>query len=116
MECLHNFYISDGGTSFLSKLMNEMHKLLGLKEVNFTVYHPQTDKLMEQFNCALTDILSKKIKQNRKDWDQQLLYLMFRLYIHTGTTYYVKQQMLLHKTADCTTKTADCGTQNYTKL
>ena len=33
--------LSDRGTAFLSKLMKEVYKLLGLKEVNTTAYHPE---------------------------------------------------------------------------
>ena len=33
----------DRGMAFLSKLMKEVYKLLGLKKVNTMAYHPQTD-------------------------------------------------------------------------
>ena len=51
--------------------------MLGLKKVNSTVHHPQTDGLVERFNRTLTDMLSKKVKKNEKDWDQQLSYVLF---------------------------------------
>jgi len=34
--------LSDKGKSFLSKLMYDFYKLLGIKKVNTTAYHPQT--------------------------------------------------------------------------
>ena len=52
--------LSDRGASFLSNLMKNVYKLLGLKKVNTTAYHPQTDGLVERFNRTLTDMLSKK--------------------------------------------------------
>ena len=52
--------LSDRGIAFLSKLMVEVYKLLGMKKVNTTAYHSQTDSLVERFNCTLTDMLSKK--------------------------------------------------------
>ena len=64
--------LSDRGTAFLSKLMVEVNKILGLKKVNITTYHPQTDGLVERFNCTLTDMLSKKVLRSGKDWDTQL--------------------------------------------
>ena len=69
--------LSDRGTAFLSKLMVEVYKLLGLKKVNTTAYHPQTDGLVERFNRTLTDMLSKKVLQSGKDWDTQLPYVLF---------------------------------------
>ena len=69
--------LSDRGTAFLSKLMEEVYQLLGLKKVNTTAYHPQTDGLVERFNCTLTDMLSKKVARSGKDWDIQLPYVLF---------------------------------------
>ena len=69
--------LSDRGASFLSNLMRKVYELLGLKKVNTTAYHPQTDGLVERFNRTLTDMLSKKVKKGGKDWDQQLPYVLF---------------------------------------
>ena len=69
--------LSDRGTVFLSKLMADVYKLLGLKKVNTTAYHPQTDGLVERFNRTLTDMLSKKVLRSGKDWDVQLSYVLF---------------------------------------
>ena len=57
--------------------MRKVYELLGLKKVNTTAYHPQTDGLVEWFNHTLTDMLSKKVKKGGKDWDQQLSYVLF---------------------------------------
>ena len=57
--------------------MREVYKLLGLKKVNTTAYHPQTDGLVERFNRTLTDMLSKKVALSGKDWDIQLPYVLF---------------------------------------
>lgn len=69
--------LSDRGAAFLSKLMADVYKLLGLKKVNTTAYHPQTDGLVERFNRTLTDMLSKKVLRSSKDWDVQLSYVLF---------------------------------------
>ena len=63
----HNYYIvayrdellSDRGKNLMSKLMAEVYKLLGMKKVNMTGYHPQTDGLVETLNCMLILMLSK---------------------------------------------------------
>ena len=51
--------LSDRGVSFLSKLIAEICKVMGIKKVNTTAYHPQSDGLVERFNQTLLDMLSK---------------------------------------------------------
>ena len=69
--------LSDRGAAFLSKIMFELYKLLGIKKVSTTAYHPQTDGLVERYIRTLVDMLSKKVEQSGKDWDKQLPYVLF---------------------------------------
>ena len=69
--------LSDRRTSFLSKLMEDVYKLMGITKTNTTAYHPQTDGLVERFYWTLTDMLAKSIEKNGKDWDRHLLYVLF---------------------------------------
>ena len=69
--------LSDQGSAFLSKMMIKLYGLLGTKKVSTTACHPQTDRLVERFNCTLTDMLSKKVHRLGKDWDVQLPYVLF---------------------------------------
>ena len=69
--------LSDRGASFLSKLIAEICKVMGIKKVNTTAYHPQSDGLVERFNRTLLDMLSKTVKAGGKDWDVRLPYLLF---------------------------------------
>ena len=49
--------LSDRGPSFLSKLMLEICRVMGIDKANTSAYHPQTDGLVERFNRTLTDML-----------------------------------------------------------
>ena len=69
--------LSDRGAAFLSKLLAEVYHLMGMKKVNTTAYHPQTHGLVERFNRTLLDMLSKTTKQNGKDWDSCLSFVLF---------------------------------------
>ena len=69
--------LSDRGPAFLSSLMKEICSIMGVKKVNTTAYHPQTDGLVERFNRTLTDMLAKKVATNGLDWDQHLPYVLF---------------------------------------
>ena len=73
----HGVPLSDRGTSFLSKLMEDVYKLMGVSKTNTTVYHPQTNRLVECFHRTLTDMLAKSVEKNGQDWDKHLLYVLF---------------------------------------
>ena len=67
----------DRGASFLSKLMEDVYKLMGITKMNTTAYLPQTDGLVERFHWTLTDMLAKSVEKNGKDWDKHLPYVLF---------------------------------------
>ena len=70
--------LSDRGAAFLSKVMCEVYDLLGIKKLNTSAYHPQTDGLVERFNRTLTDMLAKTTKSlGGKDWDLRLPFVLF---------------------------------------
>lgn len=69
--------LSDRGTNFLSNLLSEVYSLLGMHKSNTLAYHPQTDGLVEWFNRTLTAMLSKTVKKNGRNWDQQLAFVLF---------------------------------------
>ena len=48
--------LSDRGANFLSELMQEVCKLLSIKKVNTSGYHPQSDGLVEKFNSTLREV------------------------------------------------------------
>ena len=51
--------LSDRGANFLSTLVREVCKLLGVKKINTSGYHPQTDGLVEKFNSTLINMVAK---------------------------------------------------------
>lgn len=48
--------LSNGGPSFLSKLLLSVCEIMGVKKVNISAYHPQSDGFVERFNHTLTDM------------------------------------------------------------
>lgn len=79
--------LSDRGANFLSELILEICKLLGIEKLNTSGYHPQTNGMVEKFNSTLTGILSKCVEKHGCDWDVQLPYVMFayRVAVHEST-------------------------------
>ncbi len=49
--------LTDQGTAFMSRTIRELYELLGIKSVRTSVYHPQTDGLVERFNRTLKTII-----------------------------------------------------------
>ena len=64
--------LSDRGTNLLSHLMQDVCKLLGIRKLNTTAYHPQCDGMVERFNRTLTTILRKHAARFGAQWDRYL--------------------------------------------
>ena len=69
--------LSDRGANFLSTLIQEICKLLGVSKINTSGYHPQTDGLVEKFNSTLINMIAKSCSAQDRDWDMHLPYLLF---------------------------------------
>jgi transposase InsO family protein len=69
--------LMDQGTAFMSHVMKDVCNLLQIKQVRTSVYHPQTDGLVERFNKTLKQMLKKDIERDARNWDQLLAHLMF---------------------------------------
>ena len=64
--------LSDHGTNLLSHLMGDVCKLLGVKKLNTTSYHPACDGLVELFNRTLKTALCKHAAACGDQWDMYL--------------------------------------------
>ena len=69
--------LSDRGPAFLSKVMCDVYRLLGVHKLNTSAYHPRTDGLVERFNRTLTSMLAKTVEKGGKDWDFRLPFVLF---------------------------------------
>ena len=69
--------LSDRGSNFLSGLITEVCRLLQMKKVNTSGYHPQTDGLVERFHRTLISMLSRYVEKHARDWDRYLPYMLY---------------------------------------
>ena len=84
-ELIHLFWrvgipeevLTDQGTNFMSQLLGEVYKLLKIKPIRMSPYHPQTYGLVEHFNQTLKAMLWKTATSERKDWDTLIPYVLF---------------------------------------
>ena len=69
--------LSDRGSQFLSSLAAEVNLIMGVKKLNTTAYHPQTNGKVERFNNTLVKMLAMYVSMKQKDWDQFIPYALF---------------------------------------
>ena len=68
--------LSDRGSNFMSDLIQSVCDELGIKKINTSSYHPQTDGLVEKFNSTLIEMVAKCCEVTN-DWDSYLPHLLF---------------------------------------
>ncbi|XP_050908886.1 uncharacterized protein LOC127122625 [Lathyrus oleraceus] len=64
--------ISDQGTHFINKLLENLLKKYNVKHKIATPYHPQTSGQVEVSNRQIKQILEKTVSASRKDWSVKL--------------------------------------------
>ena len=69
--------LSDQGSNLTSSLMKELCKLLHIKKITSTPYHPEANGLVERFNGTLKRMLTCFVENEKDDWDKYLPYLLF---------------------------------------
>uniref|UniRef100_A0A8C4X6A1 Gypsy retrotransposon integrase-like protein 1 n=1 Tax=Erpetoichthys calabaricus TaxID=27687 RepID=A0A8C4X6A1_ERPCA len=69
--------LTDQGTPFTSDTFREVARLLRISHLKTSVYHPQTDGLVERFNQTLKQMLRKVVSADGRNWDQLLPLVLF---------------------------------------
>ena len=69
--------LTDQGSNFTSQLLAELYRLLRIKPIQTSPYHPQTDGLVEWFNQTLKAMLRRTADEEGKSWDHFIPYLLF---------------------------------------
>ncbi len=69
--------LTDLGSQFTSGIMKEVSRLLSIKQLVTTPYHPACNGLVERFNASLKSILKKICEEKPKDWDRYVAPILF---------------------------------------
>lgn len=69
--------LSDQGSQFTSDLLKEVSRLLSLKRITTSPYHPICNGLVEKFNGTLKQMLKRMCAEKPKDWDKYINALLF---------------------------------------
>lgn len=75
--------LSDQGSHFNNRLMEMMTKLIGYNHIYSTVYHPQSNGMVERFNGTFVPQLAKLQDKENNNWDEYLQPIVFAY--NTGT-------------------------------
>ena len=78
--------LTDQGTPFMSRLMGQVCKILGIKQIRTSVYHPQTDGLVERYNRTIKSILRKLVSDSGRDWATKLPLVLFAIRCHVQSS------------------------------
>jgi hypothetical protein len=71
--------ISDRGTVWNNKFWLHVSKMLRVKHLMSTAYHPQTDGQTERTNRTLQDVLRNYVNAAQSDWDRWLPVVQFAI-------------------------------------
>ena len=64
--------LSDRGANFMSSMIDEMCKILGMKKLQIMLYHPQTNGLVERSHQMMMQIIGKLGEDKKADWPSYL--------------------------------------------
>ena len=78
------FIHTDQGSSFESKLFQEICQILGIKKTRTTKARPQSDGMIERLNRTILNMLSAFVSEHQRDWDQYvpLVMMAYRSSVH----------------------------------
>ena len=72
-----NEILTDQGAQFTSELMKEISRLLSIRQLTTTPYHPACNGLVERFNGTLKTMLKRLCADKPRDWDRYIAPLLF---------------------------------------
>ena len=72
-----NEILTDQGSQFTSALMKEISRLLSIRQLTTTPYHPSCNGLVERFNGTLKLMLKRLCAEKPRDWDRYISPLLF---------------------------------------
>ncbi|XP_071501873.1 uncharacterized protein [Diadema antillarum] len=69
--------LTDRGTQFMSDVMKEVSRLMSIRHITTTPYHPACNGLVEKFNGTMKQMLKKMCEERPQDWDRYIDALLF---------------------------------------
>lgn len=86
--CIHGIpesILTDQGTDFPSKIFTETCKLMGIKKLNTSPFHPHTNEGLERTHRILAECLRHYVNKHFNDWDR---YVPYAFFVYNTTEHY----------------------------
>jgi hypothetical protein len=88
--------LSDLGSNFMSKLIQEVLLMMGTESLRTTAYHPRTNGLVERFNGTLMDMLATLCNVVEDDWGEMVQPAVFAYNTTTQATLEENPFFIIH--------------------
>ncbi|XP_033758666.1 uncharacterized protein LOC117340982 [Pecten maximus] len=69
--------LSDRGSQFTSGVMKELSRLLSMRQMTTTPYHPASNGLVEKFNGTLKQMMKRMCVEQPRNWDKYINPVLF---------------------------------------
>ena len=69
--------LTNQGTQYLSKCMQEVSKIRSIKDLTFTPYHPICNRFVERWNGTLKSLLKRLCQDQPKQWHRLINSVLF---------------------------------------
>lgn len=97
--------LTDQGQDFMSKLLKDVSKLLKIKQLHTTAYHPQSNGSLERSHSTIIEYLKHYVNEGQTDWDEWLDFAMFSFNTTThSSTQFTPHELIFGKKGDDTIK------------
>ena len=73
---------TDQCANFISELYKKTCKILGIKKIQSTAFHPESQGSIERSHRVLAEYLRHYVKEDQTNWDQ---WFPFATYVYTTT-------------------------------
>ena len=94
--------LSDLGAEFVSECMQEVSRLLSIKQLSNTPYHPMCNGLVKKFNGSLKSMLKKLCSEQSRQWHRYTNALLFAYReVLQGSTGFSPFELLFGCTVPC---------------
>jgi hypothetical protein len=79
--------LTDQGSNFISNVFKETCKLLKIKKIQCSAFHPESNGSLERSHRVVAEYLRHYVQEDQSDWDTWILYAIYvyNTTVHTST-------------------------------
>jgi hypothetical protein len=81
--------LTDQGSNFLSDMFKNMCRMLRIRKVQTTAFHPESNGGLERSHRVLAEYLRHYVREDQTDWDEWIPYAVYvyNTTVHAATAY-----------------------------